>query len=516
MGEGGIGEAGMGKSGMDELPGGWGPTLDDLERRRREGRAMGGPDRLERHRAAGKLDARARVERLLDAGTFREIGTLAGDVPADAIVAGTGLIDGRPVMVGAEDFTTVAGTIGGANNAKRHRIAELALQERVPLVMLLEGAGFRPTDRGHGRSPTDLLMQARCSGHVPVVTAVLGASAGHGALVAPISDFTVMTESASIFTAGPPVVRDATGEDVDKLTLGGPSVAVSSGLVHNVATDDADALDQIRHYLSFFGSSAWSYPPAGNRPGDDGDDGHRPVPEILGIVPRDNRRTYDMHRVLEVVFDGGEWFEVQAAYGPAVITALAHLGGHPVAVVANQPQVLAGSIDANAADKAARFISIADAFHVPIVFLSDNPGMLPGTASERAGVLRSGARMFAAQTRATTIKLHLTLRKAYGFGSMVMGMSAFDHQTASFAFPGATLGAMGASASGRAMHADEHETEELRRSELDASYNSAARLGFDELIDPRETRSALLDALDLAVTRRQIPPAPVANVGVTP
>ncbi|MEX2626064.1 MAG: carboxyl transferase domain-containing protein [Ilumatobacteraceae bacterium] len=501
---------------MDEVPGGWGPTLHDLEQRRLAARSMGGADRLERHRGAGKLDARARVQHLLDPGTFRELGTLVGDVPSDALVAGAGLVDDRPVLVGAEDFTTVAGTIGGGNNAKRHRLAELALQERVPLVMLLEGAGFRPTDRSHGRSPTDLLMQARCSGHVPVVTAVLGASAGHGALVAPIADFTVMTEHASIFTAGPPVVREATGEDVDKHTLGGPSVAVASGLIQNVAPDDGAALDQIRHYLSFLPSSAWSYPPVADHHPADHDDGHRSVPELLEVVPRDNRRTYDMGDVLGIVFDAGEWFEIQPSFGPAIITALAHLGGHPVAIVANQPKVLAGSIDAAAADKAARFISIADSFHLPIVFLSDNPGMLPGTVSERAGVLRSGARMFAAQTGATTIKLHLTLRKAYGFGSMVMGMSAFDHQTASFAFPGATLGAMGAGASGRAMHADDDEADALRRAELDASYNSAMRLGFDELIDPRETRDVLLDALDLAVNRRQTPAAPVARIGVNP
>ena len=199
-----------------------------------------------------------------------------------------------------------------------------------------------------------------------------------------------------------------------------------------------------------------------------------------------------------------------------MITALGHLGGHPVAVVANQPSVIAGSIDADAADKAAHFILVADSFHVPIVFLSDNPGMLPGTASERQGVLRSGARMFAAQTQATTIKLHVTFRKAYGFGSMVMGMSSYDGQTVSFGFPGATLGAMGAAASGRAMHADEDEAEMLRRAELDASYNSAGRLGFDELIDPRETRDVLLRGLDLAISRRQRPAEPVLRATIPP
>jgi acetyl-CoA carboxylase carboxyltransferase component len=475
---------------------------------------MGGEERLDRHRTSGKLDARARVARLLDPGSFREIGTLVGgEVPADGIVAGAGVVDGRPVMVGAEDFTTLAGTIGPGSNSKRFRLAELALRTKVPLIMLLEGAGYRPADRGHGRSPTDLLMQARCSGRVPIVTGVLGPSAGHGALVAPISDFAVMTAAGAIFTAGPPVVKESTGEEITKEDLGGPAVAVASGLIHNLASDDADALDQIRTYLSYFPPSAWSYPPAGP-PGPD--HAERDTPELLDLVPRDNRRVYDMRKVLDVVFDRPDWFEVQSGFGPAIICALAHLGGDPVAVVANQPQVLAGSVDAEAAEKAAHFMSVADAFHLPLVFLADNPGMLPGSRSERRGVLRSGARMFAAQTLATTPKLHLTLRKAYGFGSMVMSLVGFDGQVATFAYPGATLGAMGAGASSRAMGADRDLAAELREAELQASYRSAEGLGFDELLDPGETRNALLAALRLAVHARQEPPGPVTRSAITP
>jgi acetyl-CoA carboxylase carboxyltransferase component len=498
----------------EDLPNGWGPTLADLASRREAARAMGGPERLARHGATGKLDARARVALLLDPGSFHEIGTLVGDqVPADALVAGWGTIDHRPVMVGAEDFTTIAGTIAAGSNAKRYRIAELALRDRLPLVMMLEGAGFRPTERSHGRSPTDLLIQAQCSGHVPVVTAVLGPSAGHGALVAPMSDFTVMTEQAAIFTAGPPVVKESTGEDVTKEELGGPDVATASGLIHEVAEDDHAALALVRRYLSYFPPSAWSYPP---RAPDGDDQGWRPVPELLDIIPRDNRRVYDMRQVLEVVLDQGDWLEVQPDFGRAVICALAHLGGEPVAVVANQPKHLAGSIDADAADKAAHFINVADAFHLPLIFLADNPGVLPGTQSERAGVLRSGARMFAAQTLATTPKLHLTLRKAYGFGSMVMALVGFDHQSATFAFPGATMGAMGAGASSRAMGADEDASAELHHAELTASYRSASGLGFDELIDPRETRNTLLDALLRALSARQAPAAPISRTAITP
>ncbi|MBO0732362.1 MAG: hypothetical protein J2P57_24080, partial [Acidimicrobiaceae bacterium] len=429
----------------------WDETLQDLAQRRASSRAMGGEARLAKQRAAGKLDARTRVEQLLDPASFRELGTLVGgDVPADGLVAGSGTIDGRRVMVGAEDFTTLAGTIAHGSNSKRYRLAELALRTRVPLIMLLEGAGFRPTERPGTRSPTDLLMQARCSGHVPVITGVLGASAGHGALIAPMSDFAVMTRQGAIFTAGPPVVRASTGEDISKEDLGGPGVAIGSGLIHNLAEDDIDAFEQIRRYLSYFPSSAWTYPPW--RSGAD-DAGPRDTPELLDIVPRDNRRVYDMRAVIDVVVDSVDWFEVQPGFGPAVICALAHLGAHPVAVVANQPQVLAGAIDVAAADKATHFIGVADAFHLPLVFLSDNPGVLPGSRSEREGVLRSGARMFAAQTLATTPKIHLTLRKAYGFGSMVMGMVGFDGQVATFAFPGATLGAMGTAAASTAMKA---------------------------------------------------------------
>ena len=473
---------------------------------------MGGDERLERHRGSGKLDVRARLDHLLDPDSFVELGTLVGEVPADAVVAGAGRIDGRPVMVAAEDFTVVAGTIGGGSNAKRHRVAELALRDRVPLVMLLEGAGYRPGDRTHGRSPTDLLMQAQCSGRVPVVTAVLGPSAGHGALIAPMSDFTVMTEAAAIFTAGPPVVKESTGEDVSKEELGGPAVAVASGLVHNVAPDDDAALGQVRRYLSYLPSSAWSYPPRC----EDADTGPRPVVRLLDIVPRDNRKVYDMRAVVDEIVDGGDWFEIRPGFGRAMLCGLARIGGESVAIVANQPKVLAGAIDADAADKAAHFIQVADSFHVPLVLLADNPGMLPGKKSERAGVLRSGARMFAAQTRATTPKLHVTLRKAYGFGSMVMSMVSFDGQAATFAFPGATLGAMGAGAQSRASGADEDETEALRKAELDASYRSARGLGFDELIDPRETRDVLLATLQRVAARRQAPAEPVAHVGITP
>jgi len=494
---------------------GWKPLLDDLRERRRIARSMGGSEKLARRRDVGGLDARARIAHLLDPGSFVEIGTLVGSVPADGLVAGSGTIDGRHVMVGAEDFTVLGGSIGAGSSAKRFRISELAELDRIPLVMLLEGAGHRPPlpdEPAPGRAPTDLIQQARLSGRVPLVTGVLGASAGHGALVAPMSDFSIMTPDASIFTAGPPVVKASLGEEVSKHDLGGPGVAVASGLVHNVAADDRAVLDDIRTYLSYFPNSAWSHPP--RREG--GDTGPRRLDDILDVVPRDSSTSYDVRLVVSMLVDEGRFFQVQPDFGSSMVCALAHLGGEPVAVVANQPQVLAGAIDVDAAEKAAHFVTVADSFHLPLVFLTDNPGMLAGTASEQAGILRAGARMFAAQTRARTVKLQVALRKAYGFGSLAMSMVSFDRQTASYALPGVTLGAMGSRGAADAVGADAGTAEALRQAEAGAVYRSAGRLGFDEVIDPRGLRDVLLAALTRGLSRRQAPAQPASRVGITP
>jgi hypothetical protein len=373
--------------------------------------------------------------------------------------------------------------------------------------MLLEGAGHRQDGRPTGRAPVDLLMQAQCSGNVPVLTAVLGPSAGHGALIAPMSDFAVMSQQASVFTAGPPVVAESLGEVVTKDELGGPGTAVASGLIHNVGNDDAATLDLLRIYLSYFPSSAWEYPP--HYASDDA--APRDLPELLNIIPRDGRRTYDVRDVIDVVFDDESWFEVQPGFGPQSC-ALARLGGDPVAVVANNPSVLAGSIDVDAADKAAHFISVADSFHLPLVFLTDNPGVMPGSASERRGILRSGARMFAAQTAATTIKFEITMRKAYGFGSMVMGMMSFNGQSGVFV-SAATMG------DGRI--GDGPLTRFRRRRSRAVAHRRAAgvvQLG-DELRlrrddRSRDTRNVLLDAR--SAKRRRQSPAARSRAMITP
>ncbi len=502
----------------------WDPLLDDLERRRTEARAMGGEERLARQHAGGRFDARARVARLLDPGSFVELGTLVGSVhrgvippvPADGLVAGHGLIDGRPVLVGAEDFTVMGGSIGHGTTAKRQRLADLARQERVPLVMLLEGAGERTQNafERRGRSPNDLQTLAGLSGLVPTVCVVMGSSAGHGALTAPLMDFVVMVEGAALFSAGPPLVKASMGEDVDKEELGGTAVhTVASGVAHNAAPDDAAALELVRRYLGYLPSNAWEHPPSS--PASDAT-ARRAVPELVDLVPADPRRGYDVHDVLDAVLDAGSVLEIEPAHARSVVTALARLGGESVGVVANQPASKAGSIDAAAADKAAHFLSVADAFHLPVVFLADNPGVLAGTAAERSGILRHAARMFAAQHRLRSPKLHVTLRKAYGFGSSLMAMNPFDAQTVTLALPGARLGAMPATSGAEAAGLEADAQALLEHAELGGAYSSADTLGYDEVVQPAELRDALLDALRLTAARRRAPVGPAEHHGIAP
>ena len=480
----------------------WDALLAELAERRRAARAMGGSDRVARLMTArGKLDARARLDLLFDPGSFVEVGTLVGgrDVPGDALVAGKGRVDGRPVLAGAEDFTVLGGSIGSGSMAKRYRICELALQERLPLVFMLDGAGHRLTDTGGGRAPNDLLALADLSGHVPMVCLVLGASAGHGALTAPLSDFVIMTESASMFTGGPPLVKEATGEEVTKEELGGAMLCTEvSGVAHNRVPDDPAAIALARRYLSYFPSSA-----GGAAPRREGVKASRRLLDgILEVIPVNPRRPYDMHRVLDLLVDDGSLLEVQPLYGKPLITALAFLGGRAVAIVANNPAEGAGAIDSAAAIKGADFLATAGSFGLPVVFLADNPGIMAGTAAERHGILKWGGKMYRAQRRLRGPKLHVTFRKAFGFGTSIMAQNPFDRQTLTYAFPSLTLGAMPASSGGRSAKLDDAERVRLAREQSQAAWRMAAGMGVDEVIDPRELRNALIDGLELAESRR--------------
>jgi len=488
----------------DEVPSDWKPLLDELESRKRIAQGMGGPERLERLMyARGKLDARQRIARLFDPDSFVEIGALTGgrDIPADALVAGMGRIDGRPVLAGAEDFSVMGGSIGMGSMAKRVRLCELAMRERVPLVMMLEGAGHRLTstlEGGVGRTPNDLLLLADLHGHVPMVCLVLGASAGHGALTAPLSDYVVMTESAALFTGGPPLVKAATGEDVTKEELGGPKICAEiAGTAHEVAKDDASAIALARRYLGYFPQSAGDAPPRRDSP----DSGPRRLDDILALIPPNDRRPYSMHAVLERLVDAGSLLEIAPRYGRSLVTALAFLGGHAVGNVANNPAVRAGAVDSPAAIKAAEFLESAGAFGLPVVFLADNPGVMAGTKAERDGILKWAGRMFVAQRRLRGPKLHVTLRKSFGFGASTMGQNPYDRQTLSLVFPGVTMDAMPAVSGGRSARLDDATQARVEERQRSGPWRMAAGMTYDEVIDPRELRNALITGLELSAGR---------------
>ncbi|MFS3129285.1 acyl-CoA carboxylase subunit beta [Nocardioides sp. Bht2] len=492
----------------------WNVLLEDLAARQRAARKMGGPDKVRRYGSTGRLHTRARIDQFLDSGSFVELGTLAGtpELPSDAFVAGSGTIDGRPVLIGSEDFTVAGGSIGTAGATKRHRIAQLAGQEHLPLVMMLEGAGHRATNalEAHRPAPNDLQAAADLAGIVPTAAIVVGPSAGHGALAAPLSDFVVMVaDDGALFTAGPPLVEASLSERIDKQSLGGPQVhAAVSGVAHRIAASPAEAFSLVRTYLSYFGSNAWQRPPVR-----DDAEGPRLLPELLDLIPPNSRRPYDIRPVLDTILDADSMFEVQPDHARSIITTLGRLGGQPVAVVANQPMVLAGSIDVQAAEKAARFIEVTSAFHLPLVLIADNPGVLAGSVSEQAGILRSSARMFAAQHRSGVPKLHLTVRKAFGFGSSVMGMNAFDAQTVSLTFPGVTLGGIPAGVGGRTAKASESTQQALAANEASGPWRLASSVTYDEVIDPREARNALLSGLRLASVRLSEPVQPRQRTG---
>ncbi|MCG8632352.1 MAG: hypothetical protein MI863_00910 [Desulfobacterales bacterium] len=485
----------------------WEEIIRDLETRKTKAREMGGPQKVAAHRAKGRCDARQRISLLLDQGSFVELGTLVGAIPrdglpavaADGLVAGFGQIFGRPVLVGSEDFTSKGGSIGHGTHAKRMRLASLAAQENIPLVMILEGAGERVTNmlQRQSHAPNDLQGLADLAGRVPTVAAVMGASAGHGALTAMLTDFTVMTRGSAFFSAGPPLVAGATGEQVTKEQLGGVDVHVeTSGVIYNAYENEHEAFDNIRKYLGYFPLNAWQRPPVHTS-----DDGRRELDQILDLIPPEAFRPYDMGVLARMLCDPDSLFEVQPAFGASIITAYGRIAGRPVAIVANQPMVRAGTVDRAAAQKAARFIEIADNFHFPFIFLADNPGIMAGTAAEREGTIRSASRMYYAQSRIRGTKIHVGVRKAFGFGSSLMAMNPYDDQTLTIAFPGATLGAMPAKGGGKAAGADSEAREALKAAETSGAYSAADGMNYDEVIDPRQLRNVLLSALEMSENR---------------
>ncbi|MGI9283953.1 MAG: acyl-CoA carboxylase subunit beta, partial [Pseudomonadales bacterium] len=503
-------------------PADWQELLTEHQHRLTAGRAMGGAEKLKKRRASGQLSARELVDLFCDNDSFAEIGTLAGSLswenlpsaPADALVCGSAKIAGREVLIGAEDFTVQGGSIGPVTNAKRVRLAKIAHQTRVPLIMLLDGAGERITNglQRHAYAPNDMQELASLSGLVPTIAVVIGSSAGHGAITALLMDFVIMLGSATMFAAGPPLVAAAMGETISKEELGSAAMHTGiSGVAHNIARDAAHASEVVRQYLSYLPQNAWDYPPKVSA-----STANKSIDGILKLIPRAVQTPYSIHPVIELLVDDTSFFEFQPRFGETMVTGFARLVGHSVAIVANQPNVMAGSINASAAEKAARFIDIANAFHLPVIFLADNPGILSGSQAEREGTLRAAAKMYAAQARLTSPKLHVTLRKAFGFGSSLMAMNPFDGQTITLALPGITLGGMPVAGGGQAAKLDADTTAEVSEVQSSGAWSTGDSLAYDEIIEPQQLRETLIRALELSLNRRTEAARPIKMTGIHP
>ena len=506
-------------------------VIDHLEvLRAMRARALegGGPERIAAQHARGKLTARERLALLLDDGSFQEMGALATHdqtefgladqrYPGDGVVAGFGRINGRRVAAFAQDFTVLGGSFSRVQANKVSRIQDLALESGVPIVGLNDSGGARIQEgvaslAAYGEV---FVRNVLASGVIPQISLILGPCAG-GAVYSPaLTDFVIMVRgTSSMFVTGPDVVKAVTGEDTTIDELGGPGVHESrSGVAHLVAEDEAEALELVKLLLGYLPQNNNEDPPqvAPHDPPERMDD------ELNTLIPADEREPYDVHAILERVFDQGSVLEVQPDYAANVVIGFARLDGWSVGVVANQPAVMAGVLDINASDKIARFIRICDVYNVPIVTLVDCPGFLPGVDQEADGIIRHGAKIIYAYCEATVPKISIVTRRAMG-GAYVAMSSRQMRTDVAFAWPGAQIAVLGAEAAVRILHRREiRDAPDPGVAEAglvgkyrDAFFNPyrAADVGqIDEVIEPRETRPRLIRALELLRTKvQQNPP----------
>jgi acetyl-CoA carboxylase carboxyltransferase component len=497
---------------------------EQLAAQRARALQMGGGEAVAKQHAAGKLTARERIDRLFDAGTFTEVGVhathagiapdLAGKhTPADGVVTGFGMVGGRPASVIAYDFTVMAGSMGRNAETKANRAREIAYTKRMPMIWLIDSAGARIQEaigsRWFAGSGVLFREQSIYSGVVPQVAAMVGPGAAGTAYIPALADFVPMVKGTShMALGGPPLVKAIVGEDITAEELGGSKVHCEVSGVGDLEVDDDDAcLRAIKEYLSFFPSHNLEQPPviACDDPVDRRDEG------LLTTMPDSARRAYDVKKVIRAVVDHGHMFELKPGWAKNIVTALARLNGRPVGVVANQPMVLGGALDVDAADKAARFIMLCDAFNIPLVFMQDVPGFMVGSKVERAGIIRHGAKMLYAVSEATVPKLTVVLRKAYGAGYFVMCGRAYEPDLI-VAWPTAEISVMGPEGGTNIVYRREiaaaanPDEERARRVDdfrkLISPYIAAGAALIDDVIDPRETRPVLIRALEMAKTKR--------------
>lgn len=488
--------------------------LDDLLARKKAAVEGGGEKRVEAQHARGKLTARERIDLLLDPDSFEEIDSLvrprtdaARAAAAEAVVTGWGKVDGRPVYLFSYDFTLVGGSLSEAVAEKILKVMDLAMMTGAPIVGIQDSGGARIQDgpeslRGFGEI---FAMNTLASGVVPQISVIMGPCAG-GAVYSPaITDYIFMTEGTSqMYITGPDVIRTVTGEEVTHEELGGADAhATKSGVAHFAIEGEEETLGAVRRLLAFLPSNNAEDPPHF----DGGDDPERTEADLLGVVPAEPNRPYDVRDIIFRIVDNGDFMEVHELFAANIVVGYGRMNGQTVGFIANQPMVLAGSLDIDASRKAARFVRFCDCFNIPIITLVDVPGYLPGTTQEYGGIITHGAKLLFAYSEATVPKIAVVLRKAYGGAYLVMS-SKHLRGDMNFAWPTAEVAVMGPDGAVNIVYREEiaaADDADARRKELVAEYSErfanpyipAGRGFLDDVIDPRETRPKIIRALQM-------------------
>ena len=498
----------------------WTPEIDDLARRRVMAEKMGGEEKVARQHGRGKMDARARIAALVDAGSFREIGKIAGrghydadgnlvDLAASNFIFGRADIDGRPVVASADDFTVRGGAADAALHRKFVQCEAMAHEYRLPLIRMIDGTGGGGSVRtleemGYTHIPHvpgwhEIIANLDT---VPVVALALGPTAGLGAARTVASHYSVMVRGLSQLFAAGPAVAAAIGDTLDREELGGTDVHTRNGVVDDEVASEADAFAAARRFLSYLPSSIHSLAER-TEPSDRID---RRDQSLLSAVPRDAKRVYSMRKILDAVVDKGSLFEMGGRWGRGVITAFARLDGWPVAVLASDPSYLGGSWDAKTAEKAERFVKLADQFRLPVVHLVDNPGFMIGGEAERTGTIRYGVQAMNAIYRATVPLACVVIRRAYGIaGSAMSNAERFQYR---FAWPSGDWGSLPIEGGVEVAYKSELEAAADPAAHLEAirerlnkvrsPFRTAEKFGVEDIIDPRETRPLLCEFAGLA------------------
>ncbi len=510
------------------------PKNHHLHEMRAKSRLGGGEARIAAQHKKGRLTARERIDLLLDKGSFREVDAFVEHRThdfnldeqkylSDSVVTGWGTVEGRLAYVFSQDFTVFGGSLGEVHAAKICKIMEMAMKNGAPVIGLNDSGGARIQEGvvSLGGYADIFLRNTMASGVIPQLSVIMGPCAG-GAVYSPaLTDFIFMVRNSSyMFVTGPDVVKAVTHEDVSFEDLGGASVhAEKSGVCHVAGESEADTLYLLRKLLAYLPQNNMEDPPRSQN----ADDPLRMEQDLDSLVPESPDKPYDIKQVIRLIADNGQFFEIHENFAANIVVGFAHLGGHSVGIVANQPAVLAGVLDIDASEKAARFVRFCDSFNIPIITFEDVPGFMPGTNQEHQGIIRAGAKLLYAYCEATVPKLTVITRKAYGGAYCVMS-SKHIRSDLNLAWPTAEIAVMGPDGAVSIIARKEIEQSQdpiQRKAELVAEYREkfanpyiAAQRGFiDDVIEPKETRPRLINALEMLQNKRESnPPKKHGNI----